>query len=507
MIALLASVAFAQPPRVAVIVTGNRGLANEAPLRFADSDGDRVADALVELGGFRRDAVVRIAAAGREDVERGLAEAVVVASRLRDTDEAPELLVYYAGHAGADGLHLDGEVLPLPELKAAARVIPAGRRVYVLDACRSGQLMRSMGATLESVTDAPADFAPPADEAWIASTGPEQDAFEADQRKGALFSHFFVSGLRGSADTDHDSRVTLREVYDFAQSQTAETAARTGRVQEPRWAGAHGDWPVSNLHRAAGGIETAGPVPYDLLVVEERTSRVAAEIPAGSGFRIALPRGRYQLVALDGDVPRVAHVTVRDGFEKLAPAVALEKSPGIRARGGLLVRNAWTVRGGYEVWTGGIGARSTLHGPWAELHRELGGGHQAGIRVSGAILPVHTGWTEGRLASGLAEATWALDLLASPWIVGPQAGVGMGYVQQRLARTSVPGLDGWYGADDGVLSQGAGVAVVRGGLRAEAPIGPVAVHVSSTVGSWVAFEREAKWRPGIGLAVGLGTRP
>ncbi len=511
--AMLGSAALAGPPRVAVVVTSNRSSEGEPDLKFADSDGDRVATTLSELGAFDADHVVRARAATRERVEGALGRAVVLASQLRDEDELPEVLVYYAGHGGEDGLHLADDVLPLAELKAAARVIPASRRIFVLDACHSGQMMRSMGATLESVSDAPiaadTDFEPPPDEAWITSTGPEQDAYEADQRKGALFSHFFVSGIRGSADSDGDQHITLEEVYDFAKVRTASAAARSGKEQQPRWAGTHGQWSVTNLHRARSGIETAGPVPNDLLVVDSKTARVAAELPAGSGYRIALPKGRYQLIALDGDEVRSMAVTVKDGFEKIAPAVGLAPSTELRARGGLLIQRPWTIRAGVAVLLGALGRDRVGGAPFVQVTRATGRGHRVGAQLGGLVLPYQSEWHSGILGGATLAGVWGLDLSPRPMWLGPTAAAGIGYGGRTSRRREVEGLGAWYGTDTAPDQGWGSFGTARAGLASELPLLPLGgvmlfTELQATLRADFAGNRDAV--PGVSVRIGLGSR-
>jgi hypothetical protein len=69
---------------------------------------------------------------------------------------------------------------------------------------------------------------------WLFASDAGEAAQESDQLHGALFTHYWVSGLRGAADANGDGRVTLAESYDFAYSQTLYRSARsTGVLQHP----------------------------------------------------------------------------------------------------------------------------------------------------------------------------------------------------------------------------------------------------------------------------------
>ena len=45
----------------------------------------------------------------------------------------------------------------------------------------------------------------------ITSSTAEEASVERDDLGGSLFSHFFISGLRGAADSNQDRKVTLQE--------------------------------------------------------------------------------------------------------------------------------------------------------------------------------------------------------------------------------------------------------------------------------------------------------
>ncbi len=67
-----ASTLRADPNRFAVIVGANHGEPDEAVLRYAQSDAERLASVLRQLGGFAPENVVLLAGAGADDVKRAL---------------------------------------------------------------------------------------------------------------------------------------------------------------------------------------------------------------------------------------------------------------------------------------------------------------------------------------------------------------------------------------------------------------------------------------------------
>lgn len=465
----------AEPVRLALIASSDEGSAGDGPLEWADRDAVRVADTLTEVGGFAPGDVWLVPGATVDAVTRALGELVVRAAGVRAEGGAVELWVYYTGHAAADGLHLGGETLPLGELKAAARVVPADARVFVVDACQSGLMLRTKGATLVAVSDAPTDVTPPPDEAWMTSAGAEQSAFEVDGRRGALFTHFFVSGARGAADDDHDGDVTLGELYGFVHARTAAAAAGLGVAQEPRWAGALGEVVVSRTTDATG-VWATGPVAGPLLLVDERRGDVVAEIPAGAGVRIAAPAGPYQLVEVGGgprlDVGRV--VVPAEGWVEVAPA-ALRTVRGVRARGGLVDLRSGGLAAGASVGTGRAPGAPLAPGAFVEWRRALGRGVDGSVGALAAAAPVRGDTFAGRSATGGAQLGARWDLARGPVRVGPAVDVAAGATRQVVARAPDPVWGRWYGGDDERRAAVAGWVAAHAGVGLDLPAGPVAV--------------------------------
>jgi hypothetical protein len=466
----------AMPTRVAVVVSANEGLASEAPLRFADVDGDRVAQVLTELADLEPGNLFRASSATVDGLTSALTRAVVRASAIEQAGSEVLLFVYYTGHAGADGLHLSGETLSLVSLKTAARVVPARERVFVVDACQSGQLHRSKGATLVELNDRPADFEPPPDEAWIASSGPEENAFEVDQRRGALFTHFFVSGARGAADANHDGDVQLGELYAYVQRQTEVAAAGLGVVQTPQWAGALETLVLSRPGSSGTGIEATGPLPEPMLVVDVRKGRVAAEVPAGSGSRVALPPGPYQLVTVSHDRrPQVAHVQVHAGQLSEVSASSLRPTRGLRTKGGLVDPRPWSVSAGYVSLLGATPGRAAGHGGFVGARQSLGRGHRVEVGAEvGRVSLGPPGWS-GANTWGGGRAQWGYDFGSYGVRGGPALELDLGGLAQQSQRAPDPTWGPWYG--DAHAPRQALAAYGRGllGGAAEVPVGPLAL--------------------------------
>ena len=121
----------------------------------------------------------------------------------------------------------------MSEIADRVRAIPAALRVLVTDACRTDPT-RPKGVSAEPAFAMSQVSAPATGFVWLYASDAGEAAQESDELRGGLFTHYWVSGLRGAADANGDGRVTLAESYDFAFSQTLLRSARgSGVLQHP----------------------------------------------------------------------------------------------------------------------------------------------------------------------------------------------------------------------------------------------------------------------------------
>ncbi len=218
--------------RFAVLIGNDRGDAQDGPLRFAGSDADRVRDVLTQMGGFQAGNVVVLRDENADAVRRAL---ISMNDRVRASASRPGtqivFFVYYSGHADGTALHLGASRLDLTELELLVRGSAAQFRALLVDACRSGALARVKGGT-----PAPPFSIRVGEQlegqgvVFLTSSSMNEDAQESDELGGSFFTHYFVSGLRGAADSDGDGRVQLDEAYRYAYEATVRATSRT-------WAG------------------------------------------------------------------------------------------------------------------------------------------------------------------------------------------------------------------------------------------------------------------------------
>ena len=226
------ALAHAEPIRILIAVSHARGAPGELALHHAAADVENVERVLTTLGDFPREDVFRFVDPTLAEIDAAFARARALAAGHPPGEVT--FLFYFSGHGDRDRIHLGAEVVAMTDIAARARAIPAALRLLVTDACRNFPT-RSKGVTTEpgfaiaNPTTNPADGV-----VWLFASGEGEPAQESDELDGAIFTHYWVSSLRGAGDVNGDGRVTLAESYDFAYSQTLLRSARSsGVLQHP----------------------------------------------------------------------------------------------------------------------------------------------------------------------------------------------------------------------------------------------------------------------------------
>lgn len=352
----VAATAQAAPERYALIIGHNAGADDEPELRYAEADASKLYEVLSDLGGFRAENMVLLRGQDSASVRRAL---IALNDRIRtrsaDANVEPMLLVYYSGHADATSLHLGGSELEMSEVEQLVRGSSAHFRMLILDACRSGALTRVKGGT--RVPPFPIEIEERLGGegvVFLTSTSANEDAQESDELKGSFFTHYFVSGLVGAADSNGDGRVVLKEAYDFAYGQTLRASSRTLiGTQHPTFnyeVRGHGDLVMTTLVGSSARRATmAAPPGRTYLVMQSSADGpVVAEIGAGDKRReISVKPGKYFVRSRSAD-----HLLEGEVSVAASESIDLSSAPLTRIDYARLVRK-------------GEAARALVHGPQA----------------------------------------------------------------------------------------------------------------------------------------------
>ena len=288
--------------KFAVLIAAHDGGDGLPKLRYAGRDATRLADVLVDVGGFARADIVSMVD-GDTDTVRDLVAAL--SRRVDDSKHAGNdvvVLVYYSGHAQDGRLRLGNETFAMSELRTLLHDTAGDVRLAFVDACGAGAMTRDKGATLA------APFVIKIDEQLsttgqviIASSSANEVSQESDEIQGSFFTHYLTTGLRGDADRDRDGKVTLDEAYAYAYGRTvAATSATRAGAQHPTYAfdlkGA-GDVVLTTPGGADVVVEFPGDLEGRYFVVDLDRQLFVAEVDKLKGGRseIALPRGQYAI--------------------------------------------------------------------------------------------------------------------------------------------------------------------------------------------------------------------
>lgn len=308
--------------RFAVAIGNDVGLAVEEPLRWAESDAQRIRDVMVDLGGVVASRAVTLLGTRPREVEEALLVIRGQLAEARRRGDRTELVVSYSGHGDNERLHLGDEVLPIARLMALLDAAGADATVVILDACR-GQAQRagrSRGARPAPGFDVRfVDELAPHGRVVMSSASNGEVAQESDDLEGAFFTHHVLAGLRGAADVDHDGAVSLHELFGYAHARTLGGSFGSAPVvQHPELSTSmrgQSDLVLTRLERSQAIVVFAADVGGRFLVADARSGRVLVEVdkPRGVPLRLAVPARRLRVLGRRGAASSVAEVDVARG--------------------------------------------------------------------------------------------------------------------------------------------------------------------------------------------------
>jgi len=223
--------------RFALVMGANLGEPGDEPLRFAEEDAGKMAQILSRFASVREENLLLLQGRSADRVEQAFRSLTSRIKAARDAQKETLLFVYYSGHADVTAMHLGRSRFEFDRLTELVAGAGATLKVLVVDACRSGELTRVKGARpaqpFKIVSTARLKSA---GNAIITSSAVGEDAQESDRLGGGVFSHHFMTGLRGAADRSGDRKVSLSEAYRYAYDETLRTTSRARFLQHPTYA-------------------------------------------------------------------------------------------------------------------------------------------------------------------------------------------------------------------------------------------------------------------------------
>ncbi|NTX17426.1 caspase family protein [Myxococcus sp. CA056] len=499
LVLLAASVASAEN-RFSISVGHNLGRDTDEPLRWAQQDAERMDAVFGQLGGVPEDRRILLRGESVSNLRLGLARMRGRIEEARRAGERTLLFFFYSGHGDEAALRMGGEALPLVELQRLLAEVPATVTIAMMDACHSGALVRGRSKGLKSAPAFDVSFlrqVGPEGRVFIASAGAHEVAQESDSLRGSFFTHHLISGLRGAADVDADGRVTLTEAYGHVYHRTlAGSHGSTAAVQHPELSSqlaGEGDLFLTTLSRAHAHLELPPLVGDSVVLVDERTLQVMAEVEprAEDPVSIALPSGRYRVQVRRGSQVLYGKVYLPWGErQRLNPESLEVRTLALHQRKGeLLDASSWRLQAAL-----GAGRSSTQLGGWGPqvgvlLAREGTGGLGVSF-LGGLTLGATRGSTTAQdleqLELGLWSGLGVAGSLGRVW-AGAHAGLGvLGLVQRATSPDAERRRE--LGLPARRTRTGAGAAAFAS-LSAEVPVG-ARTGLFARLGGHVALMRE-----------------
>ncbi len=346
----------AEPIRILVSVGHRLGLAGEAPLKHAVRDATRVRDVFVQLGDVRREHAIVLEEPSAAALMAALDRAAVMARGRRP--EEVTLVFYFSGHGDRERLHLGSERVALRDLDAKLAAVPAGLRIVVADACRTADV-RGKGFAADEPFAITVDGSGSASGiVRIHASADGEVAQESDELGGAVFTHYWLTGLSGAADVDADARVTLPESYSFAYSQTLYRSARaSGVLQRPA---AQFDLkeaaPVVLTHTATSSaivMPRATDAHYLIYGLGSRTVVGEMWSSPSRAMTLAVAPGKYVVQRRGGGRSAAAQIAVGRGEQRELRAADFQAVPeeALARKGGDLTLFPHELGAGYTLVT------------------------------------------------------------------------------------------------------------------------------------------------------------
>lgn len=402
------SLAQASVLRHALIVGANEGGGSLEPLHYAEEDAQRMADVLVELGGFDPAYVTVLYAPTPEE----LREAIHEHSLFSENFDEDLFLFFYSGHADARGLRLGEDLYPFDSLKADVRAMPADVKLGILDACRSGTITRLKGAAVSTPFLEEQELLAEG-EAWMTASSADESAQESDSLRGSFFTHYLVSGLRGAADEGADGEISLDEAYRYAFDRVVDqTGATDAGTQHPNFdyhLKGQGDLELTHVANARATLLVPSELVGTLLVLRlpDRTPIAEVSKQEGQSITLALPPGTYSLRLSNGKEVREAVVGLYDGSRVTASHWAPVGLQSVTAKGTGVVQDAqeWARLG---VATG----QQLIHTVNLQHSPVLAGG--ASTALPGAGQFYNGQWGRGAFYLGSFSILMGSSLISNP---------------------------------------------------------------------------------------------
>jgi hypothetical protein len=219
--------------RISLFIGMDKGLEGETSLRFAARDAKEMAAIFRQSGLYPADGLTLLTNTSMESVRQAMRSLESSVSRWKKQGDQTYVFLYFSGHGDAQSLHIGGSKLMREDLVAWLNGLPCELKIVVLDACESGDFLRSKGGRF--LKDLPVQIEDNLKSRGIiivSSTSRGELAQESDEYKGAVFTHHLANGLRGLADYNGDGWIGLQEAFEYSRRATSMDMVLNGSLRQ-----------------------------------------------------------------------------------------------------------------------------------------------------------------------------------------------------------------------------------------------------------------------------------
>jgi hypothetical protein len=234
-------VAAQEKPNAVAVIIGNKDYSNAPGVDYALNDAAIVKRYVISAMGYKPGNVIYLENAAQGDMIRIFGNESNYQGQLYDYVQKglSEVFIYYSGHGAPDPNSKEGYIVPvdcdpshvalngysLKTLYSNLDKIDQEKQLthvaVVVDACFSGAAVN--GTLLANVspiyiTVAKDVMASPNATILTSATGDQVSGWYSDKRQ-SLFTYFFLKGLQGAADYQHNGSITAKELYEFTADE------------------------------------------------------------------------------------------------------------------------------------------------------------------------------------------------------------------------------------------------------------------------------------------------
>jgi uncharacterized caspase-like protein len=203
--------------KFAVVVGVSTYRMSSANLRYADDDAYRYYAYLKSCKGGCLDddqmAVLVDEAATRDNILKTMRE---IFSKAGPDDM---VIFFFSGH-GSNGLFCPYDItengqniLSHDDIRAVFKASAAKTKIVLADACHSGSIASSSSNSTAGVSGYNKT-----DVVIIMSSTAQETSQEDPQIRQGAFTYYLLKGLKGSADKNHDKRISLEELFPYIKA-------------------------------------------------------------------------------------------------------------------------------------------------------------------------------------------------------------------------------------------------------------------------------------------------